>query len=109
VTESLPPDLTGNDFDAALLADNTAVFHTLVFTAIALVILGWTENLGAEQAFTLRLKSPVVYGFRLFYFTEGTFPNLFGRNQRQPNSIEAERIFRPFEKAEYIFQISPSL
>src|SRR5262249_46637505 len=49
VTKPLASDLGLNDFHAALLADHATVLHALVLAAVALVILHWTKNPGAEQ------------------------------------------------------------
>ena len=57
-------------FDAALLTDNAAVFHTLVLAAQAFVILHRTKNARTEQTVAFRLKGPVVDGLRFLDFTK---------------------------------------
>jgi hypothetical protein len=66
MTHPLAAHLRLNNFDAALLADHAAMAHPLVLSAVTLVVLGWPENLGAEEPVALRLESPVVDGFGLF-------------------------------------------
>ena len=67
----------GDDFDAALLADHAAVLEALVLAAQALVVLDRSEDLGAEQAVTLRLEGAVVDGFRLLDLAEGPAAHRF--------------------------------
>src|SRR5579864_2352431 len=75
-------------FDAALVANHTAVLHPLVLSAQALPIGDGTENTGTEQSIALRLEGPVVDGFRLGDFAMRPAPDLFGRCQRDPDGIE---------------------
>ena len=88
VTYSLESHHVGVDFDAALFADDAAVLHALVFAAVALVVLYRTEYLGAEQAVALGLERAVVDGLRLFHFTVGPFPDLFGRGYGDLNGFQ---------------------
>ena len=48
MTHPFAADLGLNDFDAAFFANHAAVAHALVFTAVTLVVLRRTENLGAK-------------------------------------------------------------
>ena len=75
-------------FNAAFLANHTAVFQALVFTAQAFIVLDGTKNLGAKQAITLWLESAVVDGFWLFDFTERPGTDLFGRGHANFDGIE---------------------
>ena len=61
--------------DTALLADDTAMFHALVFTAQALIVLDRAKDLGAEQPVPLRLEGAVVDGLGLFDLTVGPGAN----------------------------------
>ena len=49
----------------------------LVFAAVALPVLGWAENLGAEKPVTFRLEGAVVDGFRLFDLARVTMSGFF--------------------------------
>ena len=62
--------------DAALLTNYTAVLETLVLPAQALVILDRSEDLGTEQAITLRLEGAIVDCFRLLDFAVRPRPDL---------------------------------
>jgi hypothetical protein len=64
------------------------MFHALVFAAIALVIFGWTKNLGTEEAIAFRLEGPVINRLRFFYFSEGTLVYLLRRGERETNGVE---------------------
>ncbi len=68
---TLATDLRECDFNAALLADDAAILHTLVLTAKTFVILDRTEDPGTEQAVPFRFEGPVVDGFRLLDLAEG--------------------------------------
>ena len=59
------------DFNAALFANHTTVFETLVLTAQAFVIFDWAKNFGAEQTVAFWFERTIVDGFRLFYFAVG--------------------------------------
>ena len=68
VPHALAPHFGLNHFNPALLTHHAAMAHSLVFAAIALVVLGRAEYLGAKQAVALRLESPVIDGFGLLDF-----------------------------------------
>ncbi len=76
------------DFDAALFADDAAVLHALVLAAQALVVLHRTEDLGAEQAITLGLESPVVDGLRLLDLAKGPGADHVRRRERDLDRVE---------------------
>lgn len=52
--------LGGNDFNAALFADDAAVLHAFVLAAVAFVVLHRAEDLRAEQAVAFGLERTVV-------------------------------------------------
>ena len=71
VAHALAAHLGQGHFDAALLADDAAMFEPLVLSAQTFVVLDRTEYLRAEQPVTLRLEGTVVDGLRLLHFTVG--------------------------------------
>ena len=77
VAHPFPPHLGLDHLDAAFFAGDPPVLHTLVFAAVTFVILGRSENLGAEQAVPFRFKGPVVDGLRLFHLAERPVANHF--------------------------------
>ena len=81
VAHALAPDLGQRHFDAALLADHAAMLEALVLAAQALIVLDRPENLGAEQAVTLRLEGPVVDRLRLLHLAVGPGTDLLGRSE----------------------------
>ena len=89
---ALPPDLGLNDLHAALFADHTAVFHPFVFAAVALVILGGPEDLGAEKPVALRFEGAVVDGLGFFDLPVGPLPDLLRRGQADLNGGVVARI-----------------
>src|SRR4051812_44021314 len=60
MAHALTADFRDSNLDAALLADDSLVFHALVLAAQAFVILDRTEDARAEQAVPLRLERAVV-------------------------------------------------
>src|SRR5262249_18661258 len=56
VAEALAADLGQRDFNAALVADDSAVLHALVLAAEALPIGDGSEDARAEEAVALRLE-----------------------------------------------------
>src|SRR4029078_7359072 len=65
VAHALAADLRASDLDAALVADDALVPDPLVLAAVALPVLGGTEDALVEQAVLLRLERAVVDGLGL--------------------------------------------
>jgi hypothetical protein len=84
VTHPFTPDLGLNHFHAAFLANHPPVLHALVFAAVALIILGGAENLGAEKAVPFRFKGPVINGLGLLYLSVGPAADPLRRGERDP-------------------------
>ena len=76
------------DFDVAPVADDTTVADTLVFSAIALIVLGGTEDLLAEETVPFGLVGPVVDRFRFQDFAAGPLGDVFGRRQGDADCLE---------------------
>src|SRR5437016_8871334 len=83
--------LRQGDLDAALLADDAAVFHALVLAAQALVILDRAEDAGAEQPIPLRLEGAVVDRLRLLDLAIGPGPDALRAGDRDFDLVEALR------------------
>src|SRR5207253_11011688 len=71
VAHALAAHLRERDFDAAAVADHTAIADALVLAAMAFPVLDRTEDALAEETVFLRLERPVVDGLRLRDFTPG--------------------------------------
>ena len=69
VAHALPADLLLSDLHTASVAYYTSVADSLVFTAMALVVLCRAEYPLAEKAVTLRLIGTVVDSLGLQHFT----------------------------------------
>jgi len=69
VTQPLSPHLGLNDLNAALVANDAAMLHSLVLPAQAFPVRNRAENSGAEQTFLFRFKCPVIDSLRLGNFT----------------------------------------
>ncbi len=65
VPHALAAHAAGQHFDAALIALDALVAHTLVFAAVALPVLRGTENFLTEQSITFGPQRPVVDCFWL--------------------------------------------
>ena len=96
---ALAANLGQRNFDAALLAHDTAVFHSFVLAAQALVVLNRAENARAEQTVAFRLKSAVVDGLGLFDFAVRPRTDLLRRSngdfdfvKRLGNSLLTKKI-----------------
>ena len=63
----------------ATLADNTLVTNTFVLTAMALIVLNWTEDVLAEQTITLRLVGTIVDGLWFENLSRAKAHNLIWR------------------------------
>ena len=65
MTHPLPSDLLLCHFNTAPVADDSTVTDSLVLSAVALVVLGRSEDLLAEESVLFRLVGPVVHRLRL--------------------------------------------
>ena len=88
VTHAVAADLGQGDFHTAFLADDAAVLESLVFSAQALVILDRAEDLGAEQAITLRLEGTIVDRLWFLHFAVGPGADLVRRGETNGDRIE---------------------
>ncbi len=52
-------------FNSTAVANDATITDSLVFAAMALIVLGRTEDLLAEETVPFRLICPVIDGFRL--------------------------------------------
>ncbi len=88
VAHALAPDLGAGDLHPAALTDDALEAHPLVLAAVALPVLGGTEDLLAEEPVLLRLEGAVVDGLRLLHLTVG--PRADGVRGGQADSKLAE-------------------
>ena len=72
VAHALATDLRARDLDATALADDALEPDALVLAAVALPVLGRTEDLLAEQAVLLRLERAVVDRLGLLHLAVAT-------------------------------------
>ena len=88
VTHTLAAHLLLSNLDITPVADDAAVTDSLVLSAIALVILGRTEDFLAEETVPLRFVGPVVDRFRFQDLSAGPFGNVLRRSKRDADSLE---------------------
>jgi hypothetical protein len=88
VTHALATHFGLGDFNAALLADHTAMLEAFVLAAQAFVVFDGAKNLGAKETIALGLEGAVVDGFGLFHFAERPRADLLGRGQSDADRIE---------------------
>ncbi len=85
---ALAAHFRGRDFHAAFFADDTAIFHALIFATETFVILDRSENTRAEQTVAFGFERAVVDGFRLFYFAERPAADFLRRRDRDFDFIK---------------------
>ena len=88
VAHALAAHLGASDLDAAALADDALVAHALVLAAVALPVLGGTEDAFAEQTVTLGLERAVVDRLGLGDLALGPRLDLLGRCEADPDRVE---------------------
>src|SRR5690242_15824992 len=88
MAKALAADFTERHFHAALIADDAAMLHPLVFSAETLPVGDRAKNLRAEEAVALRLERAVVDGFRLGHFSVGPRPDFFRTRKADANRIK---------------------
>src|SRR5690606_8785170 len=84
----LTAHLGAGDLDAAALADDAAEPDALVLAAVALPVLGRTEDLLAEEPVLLRLERAVVDGLRLLDLAVGPHADGVRGGQADPELVE---------------------
>src|SRR6185436_12101230 len=88
VAHPLAADLRAGDLDAALVADDALVADPLVLAAVALPVLGRTEDALVEQAILLGLERPVVDGLGLRHLALRPLPDLVRAGERDADRAE---------------------
>ena len=88
VPHPLAADLAAGDLDAALVADDPLVPDPLVLAAVALPVLGGTEDALVEEAVLLRLEGAVVDRLRLGDLARGPALDLIGRGEADADRVE---------------------
>src|SRR5260370_3220560 len=88
MAEALAAHLAQAAFDAALIADHTAMLHPLVFSAQALPVGYGAKNLGAEEAVALGIERAVADSLRLGDFTVRPRTNFFPAPPAYSNHLE---------------------
>ena len=92
VAHPLTADLGPGYLNATALADNSLKSHPLVLAAIALPVLGRTEDLLAEESVLLRTKRAVVNRLRLLDLTVRPPADRIRSGQTDPKLIERVHI-----------------
>ena len=88
VAHALAADLGARDLNAALVADDALVPDPLVLPAVALPVLGGTEDALVEEPVLLGLERPVVDRLRLGDLAGRPIPDLLGTCERNPDRVE---------------------
>ncbi len=88
VAHALATDLGARHFHAAALADDALVADALVLTAVALPVLGGTEDALAEQPVLLGLERPVVDRLRLRDLARAPGADLLGGREADLDGVE---------------------
>ena len=88
VAHALAADLRAGDLDAAALADDALVADPLVLAAVALPVLGRTEDALAEEPVLLGLQRPVVDRLRLRDLAVAPAPDLLRGGEADLDCVE---------------------
>src|SRR5213075_3541501 len=88
VAHPLAADLGARDLHAAALADDALVADPLVLAAVALPVLGRTEDPLAEEPILLGLERAVVDGLRLGYLAGGPAADLLRAREPDADGVE---------------------
>ena len=81
MTTALATNFLLGHFHSTAVTDDTLIADALVLSAMALIILGRTEDALAEEAVALGLVGTVVDGFRFQHFAVRVVLYLLGRCQ----------------------------
>src|SRR4029079_14802392 len=108
VPHPLAADLRARDLDAAALADDALVTDPLVLAAVALPVLGRTEDALAEEAVLLGLQRPVVDGLGLGDLAGAPAPDLLARGKPDLNRVEVIDVDHFFAASSASASVPPS-
>ena len=92
----LPADLCAGDFHTALFADDALVAAPLVAAAVALPVLGGSEDTLAEQAVPFGLQRAVVDGLGLFHLAVGPLQDLLRGSKADLQRVKISKIEHSF-------------
>ncbi len=101
VAHPVAPDTRAGYLDAAPLADNALEADALVLTAVALPVLGRTEDALAEQPVLLGAERPVVDGLGLGNLATGPLPDLLGRSEADGDLVQLVYVYVALSVAAY--------
>jgi hypothetical protein len=79
------------------------VLHSLVFPAVALVVLDGAEDLGTEKSISLRLEGAIVDGLGLLDLAVRPLPDFLGRCQGNLHGVVTGRILGLCKKIIQLF------
>ena len=96
MAHALAPDLGAGHLDAAALADDALVADPLVLAAVALPVLGGTEDALAEQPVLLGLQRPVVDRLRLRHLAVAPAPDLLAGGEADLDGVEVVYVHQSF-------------
>ena len=88
MTHSLASYFCSGNFNAAAFADFAFEAEAFIFSAVALPVLGRSEDSFAEKTVAFRFECSVVDGFGFLYFAVGPFSDLFGRSKADFDRIK---------------------
>ena len=94
---TLTADARNSDFNAAFFANDTFIFHALIFTAETFVVFDRAKYTRTEQAIFLGLKRPVVDGLWLFNFAKGPAQDFLRAGERDFNTVKGRAFLRRVE------------
>src|SRR5438445_6033966 len=106
VYEAFAENFGLRQFDAALVANDSAVLHALVLAAQAFPVGDRPEDLRAEQAVTFRLERPVVDRLGLGHLAVRPGEDLVRRRETDSNRVEIARQRRALVKTWSHFLLS---
>ncbi len=96
VAHAFAAHLRPGDLDAAPLADDALEPDPLVLAAVALPVLGRTEDLLAEEPVLFRLECAVVDGFRLLDLAVGPHAYAVGGRKADSDLVEVVDVEHAF-------------
>ena len=81
MSHALTADFGFCDLNSAAFANLALISDSLIFSAVALPVLRWSENLFTEKTVLFGFECAVVYSFGLFNFAVRPFSDLIGRRK----------------------------
>jgi hypothetical protein len=88
VSKTFTTNFRLDNFNAAFLADNAAMLHSFIFTAVALIVLDRTKDFCTEQTIAFWLECTIIDRLWFFDFTMAPLMDFLRASQADAHRLK---------------------